>query len=201
MDCLHVTTDIEAGPARGVAEEVDDMLTDAFLRISAGALEKPPNLGIGGQAADEVIGNRGERVVSAEPLVKRWLLCECGADERQRDKGDAKEPCCVSMESPVRGKLCLEGSTIIRRGNGFATPEIEGFGNPSRTLRLTASAKFAKDWMGKNLRAPRFPGTCRLSRLSADDSDALIEHIDGDVGFLLCDHQRRSNAYRAGPAA
>ena len=81
MHGLHIATDVEAWPASGVAEEVDHVLADALLRIRAGAFEESADLGISGQAADEIVRDGGKGIISAQTLVQRWLLRECGTDQ------------------------------------------------------------------------------------------------------------------------
>jgi len=107
------------------------MLADALQGICAGAFEESTNLGVGSQAADEVVGDGSESVVSAKALVKSWLLRECGADEGQRDKCDTKEPVCVSHVVSCQEKLCLEGSTIIPRDWICQAGKWGWFANPA----------------------------------------------------------------------
>src|SRR6202043_1271022 len=45
---------------------------------------------------------------------------------------------------------------------------------------------------------PRMPARVRSQRLYAYELDALFKYVDGNVGFLFGDDQRRANANRAG---
>src|SRR5262245_53326592 len=63
---FHVAAEVETGASGGVAEEVDDVLADALLAIDAEAFEEAAFLGVGGEAADEVVSDGGDGVVAAQ---------------------------------------------------------------------------------------------------------------------------------------
>ncbi len=88
---FHVASGVDAGAAGGAAEEVNHMLAQLFLRVCAQAGEETMQLRVAGEASDKIVGNGGNGVVAAEPVVKTgwWLLCarlrRCGK-ERSRPR-------------------------------------------------------------------------------------------------------------------
>lgn len=88
---FHVLAGVGAGPAGGVAEEVDHVLTNSRETFFVVSRKEALQLGVGGQAADKVVGNRGEGVIAAESMIERWLLLgdslRGGAERRDRGKG------------------------------------------------------------------------------------------------------------------
>ena len=70
---LHVAADVDAGAAGGGAELIDHQLTDAAQVFLAGPDEETAEAGIGGETAEEIVGDGGEGVVAAQTLVERGL--------------------------------------------------------------------------------------------------------------------------------
>ena len=68
---LHIAADVDARPTRRRAQLIEYKLADPHLRIVAGTHKESAERLIGCQAADEIIGYGGKRIVSAKPLVKR----------------------------------------------------------------------------------------------------------------------------------
>src|SRR6516225_987925 len=67
---LHVTTGVLAGTATGNAPEIDHVLADASLGVVAQADKEPAQLGIARQPGEELIGDLGQGVVSAQALIQ-----------------------------------------------------------------------------------------------------------------------------------
>jgi hypothetical protein len=74
MGGLHVASGIDARPAGRRAQLIDDQLANALDRVGAVADEELAELLIGGEPAKEIVGDCGECVVAAEPLVQCRLL-------------------------------------------------------------------------------------------------------------------------------
>ncbi len=87
MRRLHVAAGVVARPARGFADEVDDMAPDAHFAVVGKADEEPLFLVVRRKPPDELIRHRGNGVVAAEPLVERFFLGACrSAAQRQRNE-------------------------------------------------------------------------------------------------------------------
>src|SRR5262245_3305065 len=70
VDRLHVPADVDARAAGGTVQLVDDELAQPAQGILAVAGEEVLELLVRGETADEIIGDGGESVVAAEPLVE-----------------------------------------------------------------------------------------------------------------------------------
>src|SRR2546423_7798650 len=82
---LHRAPGVDAGAARRGAELVEYVLAYALLRVGAVADEEALELLVRDEPTDEVVNDRRDCVVAAEPLVERLLrlLLRC----RQRRRG------------------------------------------------------------------------------------------------------------------
>src|SRR4029077_1072737 len=80
-----------ARAAGGHAEEIDYMLANARDSFLVVAGKESAELRIGGETADEVVGNCSEGVVPAQTLVKGLLLLgegRCRRDVERRGRGE-----------------------------------------------------------------------------------------------------------------
>jgi hypothetical protein len=66
----HAAPDVKAGAAGRGAELVKDELANPFLRIEADAVKKLAELFVFHQASQKLVGDGGQRVVTAEPFVE-----------------------------------------------------------------------------------------------------------------------------------
>src|SRR5439155_7653755 len=74
---LHFAAGVDARPTGGGAELIQDVLAQALLGVDAEAAEKPFEARVGCQSRNELVNHCGNRIVSAEPLVKRLLILGC----------------------------------------------------------------------------------------------------------------------------
>ena len=83
---------VEARPAGLIAQEVDTVLANALQRVGVQAHEETLQLRIGGEAAQHVVGDRGERVISAQAFIERWRVALGGnadcKDRQQKNSSD-----------------------------------------------------------------------------------------------------------------
>ncbi len=71
MNRLHFAAGVDARPTGGGAELIEDVLAQALLRVVAEAAKKPLEAWIGCQSRNEFVDHGGNRIVPAEPLIKR----------------------------------------------------------------------------------------------------------------------------------
>ena len=77
------------GPPVAGAEVVDDVLADLLERVGAVSHEVACDLFVRRETADEVVRHRGDRIVTAEPRVKRFLRRRLVVRERrEREERD-----------------------------------------------------------------------------------------------------------------
>jgi hypothetical protein len=74
MRRLHVASAVDARAASRFADEIDDQLPDARLAVGGEPNEEALLLLVGGEAADELVGDGGNGVIPAEPLIERFVL-------------------------------------------------------------------------------------------------------------------------------
>jgi len=70
MRCLHVAAGINARSAGRLANEIDQQLPDAELAVSREPDEESLLLLVVRQPRNELVGDCGDGVVAAEPLVQ-----------------------------------------------------------------------------------------------------------------------------------
>jgi hypothetical protein len=88
MRRLHVPSAVDARAAGRFADEIDDQLPDAHLAVGGEPDEQALLLLVGGEAADELVGDGGNGVIPAEPLIERFVLrARRGGEEACRERG------------------------------------------------------------------------------------------------------------------
>src|SRR5207249_11546099 len=77
VDRLHFAASVNARPTGGGAELIQNVLAQALLRVVAEAAEESLKAWIGCQSRNELVNHGGNRIVSAEPLIKRLRFLGC----------------------------------------------------------------------------------------------------------------------------
>src|SRR5207247_45548 len=91
MRGFRIAADVDARAAGGEAELVDDELPDPLDRIGAVTHEEAGQAWIAGEAADEIVGDRGKRIVAAQALVQGRRGRLLGG--RRRGDGEGDDTC------------------------------------------------------------------------------------------------------------
>src|SRR5438067_12185240 len=81
VDRLHFAAGVNARPTGGGAELIQDVLAQPLLRVVAEAGEESLEAWIGCQSSNEFVDHGRNRIVSAQPLIKRLRLLR-GAGHR-----------------------------------------------------------------------------------------------------------------------
>src|SRR5262249_34987503 len=88
---FHVAAHVDARSAGGGAKLLDHVLADFPQRVLAVSGEETGELFVGGQTADEVVGDGGDGVVSARALIERLLRRGRVGGERRGDENRAHQ--------------------------------------------------------------------------------------------------------------
>ena len=82
MRRLHVLSAVDARAAGRFADEIDDQLPDTHLAVGGEPDEEALLLLVGGEAADELVGDGRNGVIPAEPLIERFVRAPAEAAKR-----------------------------------------------------------------------------------------------------------------------
>ena len=110
---LHVLSGVDAGAAGGLAEEINNVGLHPHLGSVIKSGKELRQLRIGGQPADEIVGDGHQRVVAAQAGVKRRLA---GGGARRADYGGGEV---AAAASSAGGAEELErAAAAVETGSG-----------------------------------------------------------------------------------